>query len=81
MLWQPVFAMPMPNFEAIHQSLVTELPPPPTKKRETTYDKICDCNFWKFWTIHKNKNTTVEFAIKTELETNFVWQDQSQNLT
>ena len=56
-------------------------PPPKKKKRETTYDKIFDCNFWKFWTIHKNKNTTVEFAIKTELETNFVWQDQSQNLT
>ena len=27
MLWKPVFAMPMPNFEAIRQFSVTKLPP------------------------------------------------------
>ena len=32
MLWRPVFAMPMPNFEALRQFLVTELP----KKRENS---------------------------------------------
>ena len=43
-LRRPVFAMPMLNFEAIYQFLVTEL----QKKPETTYDKIFYCNFLKF---------------------------------
>ena len=36
------------------------------KPAKIAYDKTFDCNFWKFYVDHlKNKNTTVEFAVKT----------------
>ena len=62
MLCRPVFAMPMPNFEAIRQFLVTKLSNKPQKLHMI---KIVIA-FFRSSRPSTKKNTTVEFAVKTE---------------